>query len=503
MALLAWQRRGRVTGARTLSILMVAAGIYSFGYAQELAQTTLSGAWFWLHFEYLGIPWLPSMWLLLARKHLCLRTRNWILAIVPVFSTITEWTNDLHHYFDASARLVQHGSFWIVEVQRGPVAWFNLAYLYFCVFYGVWLYLRAFRTSSAFFRIQTGVFVSSSLPPLLGNALYLSGYSPWGLDLAPVAMALSTVFAYIAVFDLECFDLVPMARSQVFRNMRDAVLVTDMHHRLVDFNPAAISLFPCLHSSALGRPIEEILRCELDFQSLVSQKGWPANLEIELSGEPHSFETSVLPLGEPNYQTGWAMILADITDQLRLMQELQRHAETDALTGIANRRHFSTVVEREFIRMTRHPASFSLILLDVDRFKSINDSFGHGVGDHALRTITRHIESCLRASDTLSRLGGDEFAILLPQTALDPAVEVAERIRSTVAECPIPTEDGPISVTLSLGVASFEPASPRPWREILDDADRALYQAKARGRNQVARFTPDEQEEQLSLYELE
>lgn len=481
MSVLAWRRRDHVREAKEISLLLIAAAFYSFGYAQELGETTLRGMYFWLHFQYIGIPWIPALWICIASRHVGRRIPVWILMVIPVLTLAGEWSDGIFHLYNHSTIVVQNGPFYVTHKDRAFLAWLNIGYQYFSFLLCIGLYLSAIGKGYRRVYLQEWIFMGSSLPPLAGYLVYICGNSPWGLDLAPMGMGVSALLCYIAIFNLQCFDTVPMARSQVFRAMRDAVLVTDMQCCLADFNPAAAQLFPSLQDRHLGNSVSEILSQRIDFDS----SAWKKALEIELDGETHTFEARVLELGEKDFQSGWALILVDITDQMRLLEELQRYAQTDALTGIANRRHFTSVVEREYARMKRHPGSFALILIDVDDFKSINDKNGHTAGDQVLLTVTRTIESCLRASDTLCRFGGDEFAALLPQTTLESAGEVAERIRESVSELETATASGSFQVTLSLGLAAYDPENPKPWPGLMEEADQHLYQAKAQGRNCV------------------
>ena len=486
MSAFAWRRRGRVSEAETIALMMAAAGIYSLGYAQELAQTTLDGACFWLHIEYLGIPWIPALWIRQACRHVGRRIPFWLLLIIPILTLIGQWSDSVLHLYNNSIHLVGHGPFLVVEAERGILGWLNVGYLYFSVLFSIGIYLTAIRQGYRRLRIQQAMFLGGCLPPTIGYLFYVTGHSPWGLDLAPFAMNISALMGYVAIFDMECFDLVPMARSQVFHSMRDAAFVTDLRYRLVDFNPAAVQLVPGLDAESLGQPLDLVLNQSHRMQALFQSSARAELLEMEQSGEPHTFEVRVLPLGERLNQTGWAMILADITDQTRMLQELQRNAETDSLTGVANRRHFLSILEREAMRMLRHPEPYSLLVIDVDHFKEINDSWGHSMGDLVLCEVIRTITRCLRATDTLGRLGGDEFVLLLPHTSLQQAHEVAERIRATTSAMTIPAEGRNCKVTLSLGVASWNPEHSLPWAEVLESADRALYQAKSAGRNQVS-----------------
>jgi diguanylate cyclase (GGDEF)-like protein len=380
---------------------------------------------------------------------------------------------------------VLRAPFWIVFADRGPIAWLFLAYVYAALLYGAWIYISRFRTSSRLFRKQSLLFLTSFLPPLAGNFIYLCGWSPWGLDLAPVMMGISAIMGYVAVFRLEFFDLVPMARSLVFNNMRDAALVTDMRYLLVDFNPAARVLLPSLSRINVGDDISTVLPESLSLQKLFCDLKPSQKIELSVGGELQYFEAHILPLFVEEHQAGWAVILANITTQVRLVHELRREAETDNLTGVANRRSFATAMGRENARSVRYGTVFSVLILDIDHFKGINDHFGHLAGDRVLATVTSRMVSCLRRSDLPSRYGGDEFAVLLPETGSESALEVAERIRCAITNDPVKMKGQHIPVSASIGMATYDPTRTTDWEQLLNEADKALYRAKAQGRNRV------------------
>lgn len=168
----------------------------------------------------------------------------------------------------------------------------------------------------------------------------------------------------------------------------------------------------------------------------------------------------------------------------RRFQRMQLHADYDALTKIHSRRHFEQKLEEEMQHFVRYGQSLSLIMLDIDHFKQINDNRGHYVGDIVLREVASLISSTIRTTDYCARFGGEEFVILLPHTGSKKSMILAERMRKTIAEHTFIVDGGePLELTASLGLASVNPGSQKNKHVLLQEADAALYAAKASGRN--------------------
>lgn len=157
----------------------------------------------------------------------------------------------------------------------------------------------------------------------------------------------------------------------------------------------------------------------------------------------------------------------------------------DALTGAMNKRFLMESMDREISRSTRAKLEMSVVMLDIDHFKSVNDTHGHLAGDDVLRTFGQRIQSLCRADDILARYGGEEFCLLLAATGREDALEIAERCRSTIADTPFQTSVGPLEITASFGVSISDPERPQTAKELLVAADQQLYNAKNSGRNQV------------------
>ncbi|MCP4399226.1 MAG: diguanylate cyclase [bacterium] len=182
--------------------------------------------------------------------------------------------------------------------------------------------------------------------------------------------------------------------------------------------------------------------------------------------------------------TGEFGILHEITERKHLEKKLRRLATTDPLTGASNRRHFFETAGLEIKRSQRNNMPLSVMMLDIDHFKNINDTYGHHIGDIALVEVVRICQGTIRVSDLLGRIGGEEFAVLLPETNNEQSKLLAERLRQAIAKIALETSAGVLSLTVSIGLANFAIDAPS-LEEALKRADHALYSAKESGRNRV------------------
>jgi diguanylate cyclase (GGDEF)-like protein len=175
------------------------------------------------------------------------------------------------------------------------------------------------------------------------------------------------------------------------------------------------------------------------------------------------------------------------TNELESVNEkLAELSTTDALTGVRNRRYFDQMLEREFNRARREREQLSILMLDIDYFKRVNDEYGHQVGDDALRCVANILREVLyRTTDFVARYGGEEFAIILPNTKVEGAYIVAEKIRKIIANQPFDAAGITFSITVSIGIMGDEPSSGISAGFWLKEADDALYKAKKEGRNKI------------------
>lgn len=272
----------------------------------------------------------------------------------------------------------------------------------------------------------------------------------------------------------------------IFSLTPEAILVLSPDHRVALANPAAETLFGTPAETLTGMAAASLL------------EGLEGNLEGVGVGTPHQgegmahrgdalvpveFSIALMP-GER--QNSFLLVIQDVSQRKAAEAELKRLAVTDPLTGLPNRRRFMESCESEMMRFKRYDVPGSMLMLDIDHFKRVNDTHGHAVGDKVLVALAECFRETLRGTDLPSRLGGEEFAVLLPMTTSDHAVELADRLRVRISEIAVPLSDGgPLHFTVSIGVATFRQSSDDTDR-VLRRADEALYRAKNAGRNRVA-----------------
>ena len=173
-------------------------------------------------------------------------------------------------------------------------------------------------------------------------------------------------------------------------------------------------------------------------------------------------------------------------------------AITDSLTGLYNRRHFNKLAEDEINRVLRYSRPLSVMMFDIDFFKHVNDSFGHARGDMVLKMVAKTTKEMIRITDIPARYGGEEFIVLFPETPVTGAASIAERLRRRIEDTTTQTEEGPITITISLGVSDYlgetnSKPNERILSEFISKADQALYASKNAGRNRVTTYEPEEE----------
>ena len=292
--------------------------------------------------------------------------------------------------------------------------------------------------------------------------------------------------------------------SALIEESLDAVLIVDEHCRIRYANQALQALCGCTEQELLDKSLADLLPGAMpayhaDYMRILEQGGTPAAVlgkvrEFSIRhrhGKPIPVAMKALDLGEHEGLRYFGAFLEDLRLRRRmeekntaLLERLEQEAMTDALTGIPNRRAFEAEAAQMMARAQRSGTPIAIGIADIDHFKNINDDHGHPVGDTVLRAVARRIIDAARSTDFVARIGGEEFGLLFPETAVDAAIGIAQRIREAIGASPIRADDDcEVCATISIGLATMAPGN--TLADALAAADCALYAAKDGGRNRV------------------
>lgn len=287
----------------------------------------------------------------------------------------------------------------------------------------------------------------------------------------------------------------------IFDTIRDAIVSINADSKIEDFNPGAQQMFGYTFDEALGRDVGILMPEDIreNHHRYVERygEGHPGRIAGSVveqtaqrkNGEQFPVEIVLSPMyvgGELKFIS----VIRDITERRKNEQEIRRLALTDSLTGLANRTAFMRSFDDLAHASERHDELLALVLVDLDHFKPVNDTYGHAVGDGVLERVAAILRTNTRKSDAVARLGGDEFAILLsgvkdPKAVEKPVIQIIEQIR-----LPLSIGEHKVRIGASIGVA-FQPRDAENYEDLFSMADKALYQAKEAGRNTFCIYSDD------------
>ncbi|MDE1152933.1 MAG: sensor domain-containing diguanylate cyclase [Micavibrio sp.] len=288
--------------------------------------------------------------------------------------------------------------------------------------------------------------------------------------------------------------------AEIVGQAEDAVVVIDSSHRIVLFNAGAEEMFGYTGKEAVGERLDMLMpeRFQLQHDAMIDEFGAGSfdakssnrrNRQIygrRKDGNEFVASAQIMRLGDKTSRY-YAALFRDISQNKRTEEELLRLAATDPLTGAYNRREFTIMAEREALRSHRYHHPLSLMMLDLDHFKRLNDSFGHSAGDKVLQRFTTLCCNTLRNVDIFGRWGGEEFVALLPETDIEGASIIAERLRKIISENILSYNDHKITFTASIGVAQYKDGE-TTIDGPLGRTDSAVFDAKKAGRNRISVF---------------
>lgn len=489
-ALAAWPLtvKRKVYGAADLSLFLFAVSLYSFGYALEINQHTLGGIYDALKIQFLGIPFTAVFYLIFSIKLVTGKTIKYYwyisLMIIPLITVLLVFTIEKHNLFHLTPYIKYGGLFPVLNYHAGPWYIVNMVNLIASSAAAEIILLISYFKSRGLQRKQLLLVFLSGLLPVISAAV--NPVRNFNLDLQPFFLIVTGILLFIALFRYRMFELVPYAREIAVDSIREIMLVFDCEGKVQDINLSA-KRSELLENVKIGTVLQNNSPLKR-FTDSISGNGesYPDNLEYQFEYNGNNYLLKISFIKNRNaFKRGFVFIVSNITKSVRIIKELEYQAIYDSLTGLFNRRHILDLASRELEIAVRGGTDIGVILIDIDFFKKINDTFGHQAGDNALKKTADILSKEIRVTDLLGRYGGEEFLVICPGSDTETTRAIAERLRKAVEKTPFCFEGNTETITSSFGIYSIIPSAAEKIGVLLKKADIALYKAKNNGRNRT------------------
>ena len=517
--LLAWHRTA--PGALALKGMLLSMFIWGGSYALSWAFIPFSDKVFWLKVMFFGMTTAPGFFLLFALRIThhdeWITFRNYVLLFSEPFITI------LLIWFAPGAifksiTLVDNGGLKVLQFERGTIFWVSTVYSYALIFASYYLFIISYPHANSFFKRQYRWILAGSILPF-GLSFTSQIMSPRfsDLDMSAISFGATAIIYAYTILHHQLMDLIPVARSHLIEKMSDGVLVLDAQGRIVDINPSLVRFLEDETMSILGKDISELFTAWNEDPSRLLN-GSETRTELRLPNKSSRYlDLRVTPLYDENQSlSGHLIIFRDVTERKevekdlrfamdrlqsqlienRLLQDqLREQAIRDPLTNLFNRRYLEETLDRELARAMREVYPLCIVMMDIDHFKKVNDTYGHEAGDLILKTLADTVTSQSRQGDFVCRFGGEEFVLVMPNITIDVAKDRVKSLHRYISSLHITFGRYSLKITLSMGI-SWYPRHGENKKTLLRAADRALYVAKNAGRNRVAVYREVEKEKE-------
>lgn len=480
--------RGKSSYAKAFGALSLTLQVYLLGYLLEINASSLPEMFFWNQIQYLGIPFFPALWLVVSMlytgkgKYLQ-GFRGLVVFAIPLITFFLRLTNDWHHWYYSQIELQQFMGVTYMLLTKGPWYFVQTAYVLIALVLCTLFYFQRYRNSTGDEKIQFRLLLLASVLPYLALVLVTVNVGGIGIDYTALILPPCILLLYLSLTRYNFLEIKDLARERVFEDSRAGLILANRFYRVVDFNDASIIFFRWFNASIKEAQLEFLLKDHQDLWACI-RNSEDRVFHFLVEGEDRYVNIDTRIVQNIKETVGYLITFEDVTERECLKQRLTEIANTDELTGLNNRRRFREGAEETYQQARLCHEDLAVLMMDIDFFKKVNDSYGHHGGDAVLRDFAAMLRETFGGTDVVGRIGGEEFAVVMLKTDAERAFDKAEDFRKAVAEKTVVFGEKRICVTVSIGVAELNDAI-TDFDALINRADHALYQAKHSGRNRT------------------
>ena len=486
---------------RAFFLLVSSALFWLLMYIGELVVESFSVKLIFVRLQFIGINTLPVAWLILSVLHTKEKLKKWVwylIAAVWVTLFIFIFIIPTPNYFWGNPKVVllaESTLLYVIDYNYGPLFYILLTpFTYVLLSISFVFMVKGLSRGHVFYRKQLNLVITGTVIPAVINLFYIIGITPIPhVNFSSAGMIISEILVGYALFRYRFLAVSPIARDLIIDTMLDSVIVIDTNLNVLDVNSAGKELLDS-HGVEIGKKLYEIVPTEI-MDSLYSIMKAGNKEPMLLTFINRVYDVHINPLvefgGEHN---GYLIMFHDVSEREMLHRQVKVSATLDPLTQILNRKTLFELIEKHREKIYGTERSLSLIMMDIDHFKEVNDTYGHEGGDRAIEKLVDEVQKTLGKKDLFGRYGGDEFVVALVDASFERTLEVARIIHSRVTSSLISCRKATFMIQLSLGVVTFGGEGNFPVSSTSDElvafADSALYKAKDEGKNTIAFVHP-------------
>lgn len=472
------------------SVMCLAITVYIVGYALELQADSIEQIKFYLKMEYFGAPFMSAFWIIFSYTFHFKKTASLkviiIIMILPFLTLFFSVTNEYTHFIYTNVSAFEYDGYLLSSLSKGPWYFVNIFYAYLAQSLGIFAFFMAWRRTGYKLETQPFWMLIGSIWPGLMNIIYVLGMSPLSLDLTPFGLSLSAIFFYIALFNYDFLELNEIIKDVIFLEINEGIIVIDDKNRLIDFNKAGKKVFDWLDSKLIGADISAYK----EGREILGQKKDLFEVTVLKNGIKKYYELRKTVLNENTSNVGYVYFIQDISKNKEMIRTLNNMANYDSLTQIYNRRKLMEKAEKELMKSKKFGHLISVLMIDIDNFKLVNDRYGHLAGDEVLKALAKSCTDNIRRTDIIGRFGGEEFLIILPRTDKKIALKIAADIKESAVNLETVYKGEIINITISVGIETALILEENfSIDNLINNADIALYKAKNNGKNMICSFS--------------
>ena len=466
------------------SMMALCIALYIVGHVFSSTATDHSSAYRAVAIEYFGLPFIAPNALLAVVDFYNRDTRRFgrpLLFLLPLVFSALVISGNPGNIFYADTSYFPGPPAAHLGITPAPLYYVSVVYtLVLLLLTQIMIIVEMRKARTKGYAREIALILALALPTI-SNILYLSGNTPYGLDLTPIVLVITSALFALSIRKLNLLHLLPLTRETIFEKMTDGLIIVDARGRFLYANRAAKGIYPEMEALRIGSAM-----CASDFSDLLSARLDDAPIMRAEDGRYyHISKTDVTKNGKIMCRS---ILLFDVTEARKMMEVLRERASYDVLTKVYNRATILEMACAEFDSLARSGGQGAALMFDLDRYKSINDTYGHQCGDMVLVTAAERIRRKLRDIDIFGRYGGEEFLGFLKHIAPENAIELAKSLCAAIGNEPFSWQGKEFAVTVSIGIAMYDGKQHAALEDMIAQADAALYEAKESGRNRVVLY---------------